>query len=180
MSHLSYRPLVGTDFNTYLTWINQRAIWEVDNPGPYMRLRAGEVRPRFDAFVRSGRTYMMLIDDRAIGYLGFKEIRLSELRPNEQRRREAEFFIIIGDLASQDKGYGGQAMLWLLDKGFNEHNLWRIRARVLGNNARAIHLYDRLGFHYETTLGPHFTRRGQRYGIHEYSLSKEAWEKRVK
>lgn len=179
MSVLSYRPLASEDFNSYLTWINQRAIWEVDNPGPYVRLRGGEVRPRFDAFVRSRRTYMMLLKDKPIGYLGFKEIRLSETKPNEQRRREAEFFIIIGDLASQDKGYGGQAMLWLLDKGFREYKLWRIRARVLGNNARAIHLYDRLGFRYETTLGPHFTRRGQRYGVHEYGLTKEVWERRL-
>ena len=178
MTALDYRPLTSEDFSIYLSWINQRAIWEVDNPGPYVRLRAGEVRPRFDAFVRSKRSFMMLLENRKIGYLGFKEIRLCAPEVNQPRHTEAEFFIIIGDVSAQNKGYGGEAMLWLLNKGFCDYGLWRIRARVLGNNARAIHLYDRLGFRYETTLGPYFTRRGERYGIHEYSLHKDDWLRR--
>ena len=172
---LSYRLLEPGDLALYLSWINQRAIWEVDNTEPYVRLRASEVRPRFEGFVRAGRSYMLLLDGRAIGYLGFKATRLLSYKTGG-RLKEAEFFIIIGDLKMQGKGYGGEALTWLFEHGFCGLGLDSIRARVLGNNSRAVRLYERLGFRYEMTAGPYFTRQGRRHGVLEYRLSREAWQ----
>lgn len=162
---LSFRPISPADLPTYLGWINQPAIWELDNPEPYMPVSEQQIQPRFNDFVRKKLTYIIVLQSRDIGYLGFKGI----------RGREAEFFIIIGDLTAQGKGYGRAAMHWLLNYGFTDLHLTCIHARVLGNNSRAAQFYRTLGFVYQGTSGPTFARKGSRYGILEYSLSKEQW-----
>ena len=37
---MNFRLFQESDLDRYLLWVNQRAIWRVDNPGPY------EVRTR--------------------------------------------------------------------------------------------------------------------------------------
>ena len=55
--------------------------------------------------------------------------------------------IFIGEGDSRGKGYGQEAMRLLLDFSFNLLNLHNIMLGVFAFNERAIHAYQRLGFH---------------------------------
>ncbi|KAB8071529.1 acyl-CoA N-acyltransferase [Aspergillus leporis] len=55
------------------------------------------------------------------------------------------------DIASQyqNRGYGGEAIEWVLDWGFRKTGLHRIWLESLSYNPGASHLYERLGFQLE-------------------------------
>ena len=55
-----------------------------------------------------------------------------------------EFFDITYSM--QDKGYGKEALLRMIDYGFNDLGLERIRITVFVDNPRALHVYEKCGF----------------------------------
>ena len=54
--------------------------------------------------------------------------------------------IDIGEAAYRDGGYGTDAMLVLCRFAFDMMNLHRIELEVFATNARAIHVYEKIGF----------------------------------
>jgi diamine N-acetyltransferase len=81
---------------------------------------------------------------KLIGNLAFNEI--------DWRNRAAEFGIMIGDKKYWNRGYGTEAVLLLVNHGFNTLNLNRIFLRVFENNPRAIRAYEKAGFVHEGRL----------------------------
>ena len=82
--------------------------------------------------------------DDCIGHVGLYQI--------DYRVRRAEFAILIGDTASWGRGIGRRVSAAVVDYGFRELNLHRIELSVLSSNARAIKLYEGLGFRREGLL----------------------------
>lgn len=60
--------------------------------------------------------------------------------------KTAELGIFIGDKDYLSKGYGSEAIMLLLDYGFNYLNLNNIMLKVLAFNERAIKAYQKCGF----------------------------------
>ena len=60
--------------------------------------------------------------------------------------RSAELGVMIGEKHHWGKGYAFDALRTLVTFGFREMNLRSIRLRVDDNHARAVALYERLGF----------------------------------
>ena len=58
----------------------------------------------------------------------------------------AELGIFIGDENYHSKGYGSEAIMLLLDYGFNYANLNNIMLKVFSTNKRAIKAYEKCGF----------------------------------
>jgi UDP-4-amino-4,6-dideoxy-N-acetyl-beta-L-altrosamine N-acetyltransferase len=83
-------------------------------------------------------------DGRAVGQGGFAKI--------DRHSRNAELGIVIGERELQGRGLGAEAVRLLMSYGFGELNLHRISLRVLGGNARALHVYRKLGFKDEGVL----------------------------
>lgn len=83
-------------------------------------------------------------DDRCIGHVGLYQL--------DHRIRKASFGILIGDRASRGRGIGKAVTRAVVDYGFTELNLHRIELDVLATNARAIHIYEALGFAREGVL----------------------------
>lgn len=63
--------------------------------------------------------------------------------------RRAELGIAIGDKGFWDRGYGTDTVRTLCRFGFEEMNLHRIELEAFEENARARHVYERLGFRVE-------------------------------
>jgi RimJ/RimL family protein N-acetyltransferase len=61
-------------------------------------------------------------------------------------RRLATAFLVIGDAAYRGRGYGTDTMRTLCRFGFEQMNLDRVELEVVAGNARAVALYERLGF----------------------------------
>lgn len=71
---------------------------------------------------------------------------LSTLDP---ANRDAQLGILIGESAYRNGGYGTDAMRLLCRLGFEQMNLERIELTVYGDNARAIRVYEKVGFQHE-------------------------------
>jgi UDP-4-amino-4,6-dideoxy-N-acetyl-beta-L-altrosamine N-acetyltransferase len=63
--------------------------------------------------------------------------------------RSAEFHIMIEDTDNRGKGIGYFATTEILNHAFNNINLNRIELGVLESNARALKLYEKVGFKHE-------------------------------
>ena len=66
--------------------------------------------------------------------------------------RSAEFSIFLGDKTHWGEGFGTEATLLMLKYGFDQLGLERIFLLVLEENASAIKVYQKCGFHTEGTL----------------------------
>jgi UDP-4-amino-4,6-dideoxy-N-acetyl-beta-L-altrosamine N-acetyltransferase len=99
--------------------------------------------------------YLIFEDDgQPLGYA-----RLSEIDPHNASA------CIGADIAPQHQGKGHGRALYrlLLEKCFEEMGLNRVWLYVLEHNARAIHLYEKLGFHHEGAQRQAIRRDGRFY-----------------
>jgi RimJ/RimL family protein N-acetyltransferase len=83
--------------------------------------------------------------------------------------------IAIGDPAHWGQGFGTEAMQLLLAFAFDELNLHRVQLTVFSYNARAIALYEKLGFQREGTFREFMQRDGKRHDMHLYGLLRSEW-----
>jgi RimJ/RimL family protein N-acetyltransferase len=85
----------------------------------------------------------------------------------------AEVGIVIGKKEYWNKGYGTDAMLAILDFGFNQMNLHRIYLRVFEFNQRGIRSYEKCGFKKEGILRHDRYREGRYYDTIMMGILKE-------
>jgi RimJ/RimL family protein N-acetyltransferase len=85
----------------------------------------------------------------------------------------AEVGIVIGKKEYWNKGYGTDAMLAILDFGFNQMNLHRIYLRVFEFNQRGIRSYEKCGFQKEGVLRQDRYRQGRYYNTIIMGILKE-------
>ena len=151
---MHFRLFENRDLNLYLHWVNQKEIWEVDNSGPVEVRTPASFSEQWQKIVDWQRSWMINVDDREIGYIGFIS--------DEQDQLTNEFFIVIGEMNEWRKGHGGAAMAWLFDKA-KTLGLTAITGQVLGNNERALAFYERLDFRVVAEQAPYFERNGKTY-----------------
>jgi RimJ/RimL family protein N-acetyltransferase len=75
-----------------------------------------------------------------------------------------------------DQGYGQEALGLLVDFAFRELNLYRIQLTVFAYNARAIRVYEKLGFRREGVFRAFLERDGQRHDMLLYGLLRPEWQ----
>jgi RimJ/RimL family protein N-acetyltransferase len=94
----------------------------------------------------------------------------------DQRNRQAELGIMIGDHDYWGKGYGPAAIQLLLEFGFGELNLHRIYLRVYDFNKRGIRAYEKVGFKVEGIARQAAYSEGAYHDDYEMSILKPEWE----
>lgn len=72
-------------------------------------------------------------------------ISLTSMRPGLEHHRNSSIAVDI-IAAYQGKGYGGEAINWILNWGFQVAGLHRLGIECFSYNATAVHLYEKLGF----------------------------------
>lgn len=87
---------------------------------------------------------VILVDGRSVGLTGLLSI--------DYNRRDAEFYITIGEPEWFSKGIGSKATLAMLNCAFGEFALNSVYLSTERENLRAIRLYERLGFSRDTAL----------------------------
>src|SRR5262249_23759045 len=80
------------------------------------------------------------------------------------------------DKAYWNRGYGTEALRLLLRHGFHTLNLNRVALRVYGNNARAIHAYEKAGFAHEGQLRQAIYKEGAYRDVLLMSVLREEWK----
>ncbi|GMV95896.1 MAG: hypothetical protein AMXMBFR83_02650 [Phycisphaerae bacterium] len=106
-------------------------------------------------------------NDALIGSAGLRNI--------DPISRSATFGILIGDLASQGRGYGTEATRLMLKFAFQELNLNRVELAVIGSNWRAIRVYQKCGFVPEGCLRQAVFRDGQYEDEYRFAVLREEW-----
>lgn len=151
---MRFRLFEHSDLDLYLKWINQKEIWEIDNPGPFEPRTRESFSAQWKKIVDWQRSWMINAGGRDIGYIGFVS--------DEQDQLTNEFFIVIGETSEWRKGHGRFAMEWLFQQAKNL-GLTKLTGRVLSNNERALAFYERVGFEVIAEQGPRFERNGKAY-----------------
>ena len=151
---MKFRLFQSSDIDLYLRWVNQPEIWELDNPGPYEFRTVRSFNEQWAKIVGWRRSWMIELEERPIGYIGFIT--------NEDDELTDEFFIVIGETSEWGKGHGKLAMAWLFGKA-REVGLNALSGQVLGNNLRALAFYESLGFRVIGEGEPKFERNGNLY-----------------
>jgi RimJ/RimL family protein N-acetyltransferase len=108
-----------------------------------------------------------LEDDRAVGSIDLHALDLTN--------GSAGLGILIGDPADTSQGYGSDAIRALLDFGFGELRLERIWLDVYDDNARARHVYERIGFIHEGTFRRGLFRHGRYVDVHRMAVLRGEW-----
>ena len=108
--------------------------------------------------------YIAEIDDQVIGYMGLIWI-----------LDEGHITNVAVDAKHQGKGYGRALMTHVANLGF-KRSLTSMTLEVRASNARAIHLYESLGFINEGTRPKYYEGLEDAYIMWLY---KEAWDERT-
>lgn len=91
--------------------------------------------------------------------------------------RQAELRIRIGDPKAWGQGLGGNACRLLVAFGFDDLNLERIWLRLSAHNARAQHVYEKIGFVVEGRLRGHAFVNGGRQDVILMGLLRDEWRR---
>jgi RimJ/RimL family protein N-acetyltransferase len=83
------------------------------------------------------------------------------LRPINLVSRNAALGIFIGEKNQRGRGFGRQALYQALRHGFSDLGLERVYLEVLADNARAVRLYELVGFRTEGRLRSHVFKNGE-------------------
>jgi RimJ/RimL family protein N-acetyltransferase len=169
-----FRPLEIEDEPLLKRWVNDPCNWRTLMFRP--PLNAQREREYIEGQGKSETDYTFGIvardGHRLIGSAG-----LHRVRPIDRR---ATFGIMIGDRASQNRGYGSEAVRLTLRFGFEELNLNRIELSVFANNPRAIWCYQKAGFVQEGCLRQACYRNGQYVDEYRFAVLRSEWEETVR
>ncbi|KAF2151050.1 acyl-CoA N-acyltransferase [Myriangium duriaei CBS 260.36] len=109
--------------------------------------------------------------------IGF--ITLSDDGPRCLHHRDATIAISVAK-DYQNKGYGSEAILWALEWAFWHANLHRVSIGAFGYNARAIHVYERLGFKFEGRTREVTWYQGRYWDDVDFGMLEGEWRERYK
>jgi RimJ/RimL family protein N-acetyltransferase len=159
---LTYRKIEFTDLEIYCKWKSQTEIWEVDEIDEYQSWIPKERKEWFKGVVLGNNCWIIQNDKKPIGYIGYKGINLE--------KSEAEFIIVIGELAEHSKGYGKESMNWLFNKTFNELKISNLIGYALGNNTKALKFYERIGFKIVGDSEPKYIKNEKEYYLKKIEM----------
>ncbi len=90
----------------------------------------------------------------------------------DHHNQSAELHIMIGNESDCNKGIGTFAVKGMLNHAFNNLNLHRVYLTALENNARARHLYEKVGFSCDGLLRDATFKNGKFVNMAMYSILK--------
>ena len=97
--------------------------------------------------VMTNKAKQFIISEKSTGI----DIGTVYLRDIDYRNKKAEMGIYIGEDSCRGKGYGSEAIRFIINYGFTTMNLHKIYLRVFANNVIGIKSYEKCGFVYEGT-----------------------------
>ena len=163
--------LTADDIPTISRWYQDSVFMRLYDALPAYPRGEAKWRKKFEDRLNEDGTYIFgirtLEDNALVGWLEIDGILWAH--------RVCWISIGIGDEAERGKGYGDESMRLALNFIFNELNLHRVQLTVFGYNARAIKLYERLGFVQEGRFREFLERDGVRYDMLLFGLLRDEW-----
>jgi RimJ/RimL family protein N-acetyltransferase len=82
----------------------------------------------------------------------------------------------IGEPDYRSRGYGSDTLRLLLNYAFNELGVWKVQLSAVGDNARAIRAYEKVGFRLEVRHRSMTYRDGRRIDDVTMGVLRREWE----
>lgn len=161
------RPIEAEDTAKVLKWRNSEEvkrhfIYRVD-------ITPEEHQKWLDTKVKTGKVYQFIIHTKETGNpVGSVYIQSVDLT-----HKNAEYGIFIGEPEAKGKGYGTDAAKLMIQFAFEELKLHKLYLRVLTDNVRAIHSYEKAGFKTEGVLIDEIFVDGRFHDITRMSIIRE-------
>jgi diamine N-acetyltransferase len=164
---VTLRAIERDDLPRYVQWLNDPAVLQYF--GFLVPMSSVEEARWYEDMLqdRSTRNFAIEFEGQHVGGAGFNQI--------DSRNGSAEAGLFIGLPRLWDRGLGYDALHTLLRFGFEQMNLHRIYLRVYADNARAIHLYEKLGFQHEGRWRQAEFRYGRYHDMLWMSILREEW-----
>lgn len=163
---LSFKKFSREDIPLYYSWRNDMEVAKFDQPGFLRPMSYEEVETWSERMV-GGLTFLICVDDKPVGTCAFMNY--------DDRNRNAELALVIGDKSYWSQGVGTMALKELLKMGFDGLNLHKLYLHVFDFNKRAIGLYEKLGFKREGILRDMHFHEGKYEDVLYYGLLASEW-----
>lgn len=170
-SRVRLRPLERVDLPRYQELFSEPEIslhyGELGVPENLDRLQRRFEAGEFDTTDRS----LLLVIETEGTLIGTMALKNTENLPS----RSATFGIMIGDPACLDRGYGTEASILLLDYAFAVLGYHKINLDLFEYNARALAMYEKLGFVLEGRRRENHWSRGRFWDDILMGVTAEEW-----
>lgn len=170
-SRVRLRPLERVDLPRYQELFSEPEIslhyGELGVPENLDRLQRRFEAGEFDTTDRS----LLLVIETEGTLIGTMQLKNTENLPS----RSATFGIMIGDPAYLDRGYGTEASTLLLDYAFAVLGYHKINLDLFEYNARALAMYEKLGFVLEGRRRENHWSRGRFWDDILMGVTAEEW-----
>ncbi len=166
------RPYDRSDIDAILGLINDESVKQFLMPGVAMLFTRKDEEGFVDRqSAMNPESYSFAIENPKTGdYMGgcgFVGV--------DWKSRHGKLGIFLGERFT-GQGFGSEAMKLLLNFGFWEMNLNKIKLEVYSFNPRAIRVYEKLGFSREGVLQQDIYRHGEYHDIIQMALFRRDWE----
>jgi RimJ/RimL family protein N-acetyltransferase len=169
------RPYDRADIDAILELINDESIKQYLMPGVALMFNRKDEENFIDSQSalspeRHSFAIERISDGAYLGGCGFVGI--------DWKSRHGKVGIFLGERFT-GKGYGSEAMELLINFGFWEMNLNKIKLEVYSFNPRAIRVYEKLGFETEGVFKQELFRHGSYHDVISMALFRRDWENRT-
>ncbi|MCC7291668.1 MAG: GNAT family N-acetyltransferase [Phycisphaerales bacterium] len=166
-----FRPIEPGDEPLLRQWFNDPRNWRYLNRYlPINELREREFIEKLYTSPADVICGVALCEShQLVGVVGLHRIDVSA--------RCAILGITLGPEEIKDKGLGTETMRLMLRYAFRELNLNRVELTVMSSNARAIHVYEKIGFVWEGRSRQAFWRDGRYHDELHYSVLREEYDR---
>jgi len=130
------RPVEDSDVPSIHRWMNHAEVWrnmDYERPFSLEDVREDVRRSRED-----GVPFTIVVDGHPIGRIGLNQFR--------RRDRLAALYLYIGEPEFWGSGYARESVRTLLAYAFDRYDLWQVELWSLGDNERAMRVYESCGF----------------------------------
>lgn len=159
---VTLRPLERDDLHFVHVLNNNRSVMAYWFEEPYESFVELEELYRKHIHDQSERRFIIENDQR-------QRVGLVELVEIDHLHRRAEFLIMVSP-ESQGRGYARAATLRAVNYAFRVLNLYKLYLLVDVDNARAIHVYESVGFRHEGVLVDEYFSDGRYHSVIRMAL----------
>ena len=173
-ARVELRPIKRSDIEYFLKWMNDTEVSQ------YLTVYLPVTEFTEEKWIEdmaqktaAGSDVIFVIEALDDGHKSIGVVGLDKISPKDH---QAEFGIAIGEKSHWEKGYGTEAARLIIDYGFQQLNLHRIRSGALANNKRSIRLHKKVGFQEEGRLREEVFKNGEFHDLVIFGLLRDEWK----